>query len=938
LSSASINSIEAGGKATFTVTPNNNLAVGTYTAEVTVSGDDIKEAQSFTVSFKVNPAPDYGISLNQSGTYTFATVVVGYGAQTAKSVIISNTGNQPTGDLTVALSSSSAFALSSTEINSIAAGRSDYFTVVPELGLAAGTYTADVTVSGDDITSKSFTVKITVIAKTYSIALYKEDSTELSSTSPLIFPPATVGYTTAPDALTVTVTNAGNQPTGNLTVSVGTDFEITTPSNGAINSIPVNGTATFTVTPTTGLSAGTHTATVEVSGGNNISASFGVSFTVASYGISLNPSGTYTFPDATAGYGAQTAKSVIVSNTGNQATGDLTVVLSSSSAFTLSATSIGSINAGSSNNNAFTVTPKTGLGAGTHTATVTVSGGNITSKSFTVSFFVKSYGISLDPSETYIFPDATVGYGAQTAKSVTINNTGNQATGNLTVVLSSSSAFTLSATSIGSINAGSSNNNAFTVKPNLGLLAGTYNATVTVSGTNITSKSFTVSFFVKSYGIALKDGSTALNDSSILTFDWSVRGYTGAPDSRTIDIFNTGNQPTGDLTVARSDTTVALPNNTTVALPNDTAFAVTPSTSIGSIEAGDNISNAFTVTPKGGLSDGTYTATVTVSGGNNISASFDVSFTVYTAASFAALRAIMTAEATAGTPAYYTLPNVEETYNGGYTLNSTTCPAEVTIDGGGRDITGNENIDGIVVSAGITLTVTNLRLHSLKFSVDGTLKLGDGLFMSGDGSGGARVTVRNGGELEMREGAHITQGSYGCVVLFPWGSGPSPKFTMTGGKITGVNGVFGGVYMRAANSVFTMSGGEISGNRTNFGGGVNMEGAGCEFTMSDGEISGNRANNRGGGVIMGGTNSKFNMSGGKISSNTADSRGGGVALVVAGCVFNMSGGEISGNSAGGAGGVYLTGGTLTGDPQIGGTAPPASGGWIHDNSPNNTNW
>jgi uncharacterized repeat protein (TIGR02543 family) len=106
----------------------------------------------------------------------------------------------------------------------------------------------------------------------------------------------------------------------------------------------------------------------------------------SAYGISLNQSGTWTFPAATAGYGAQTAKSVTITNTGNQPTGSLTLALSSSSAFTLSATSMGSITAGGSNS--FTVTPKTGLSAGTYTATVTVSGGNGISASFNVSFTV----------------------------------------------------------------------------------------------------------------------------------------------------------------------------------------------------------------------------------------------------------------------------------------------------------------------------------------------------------------------------------------------------------------------------------------------------------------------------------------------------------------------------------------------------------------------
>jgi hypothetical protein len=107
------------------------------------------------------------------------------------------------------------------------------------------------------------------------------------------------------------------------------------------------------------------------------------------YGISLSETSTYTFPAATAGYGAQTQKSVTITNTGNQPTGDLTVTLSSSTAFTLDKTTIGSIAVNGSGT--FTVTPKTGLGAGGYSATVTVSGGvNIAAKSFNVSWTVNA--------------------------------------------------------------------------------------------------------------------------------------------------------------------------------------------------------------------------------------------------------------------------------------------------------------------------------------------------------------------------------------------------------------------------------------------------------------------------------------------------------------------------------------------------------------------
>jgi uncharacterized repeat protein (TIGR02543 family) len=318
----------------------------------------------------------------------------------------------------------------------------------------------------------------------------------------------------------------------------------------------------------------------------------------------------------------------------------------------------------------------------------------------------------------------------------------------------------------------------------------------------------------------------------------------------------------------------------------------------------------------------------------------------------------------------YTMPSGSETYNGSPTLTTANCPASTTINGGGRVITGNGNTNGIVVGAGITLTVTNLTLHNIKFTVDGTLVLGDSVFMSGFDSG-ARVSVRYGGEFEMRAGAHITQGNYGSVALEPKGSGSvPPKFTMKGGKISGATGK-GGVYMLAPNSVFTMSDGEISGNTNSGwdGGGVVIEGQGSVFTMNGGAIKNNVSTWYGGGVGIWVAGVTFTMNAGVIQNNTAGNSygGGGVFVYLGASTFTMTGGTISNNSAGqgggvlmytgvfnmlggvisnntasnDGGGVYANGGTknhLFGDPQIGGTNPGAAKGWIHSNTPNNTNF
>jgi formylglycine-generating enzyme required for sulfatase activity len=171
---------------------------------------------------------------------------------------------------------------------------------------------------------------------------------------------------TATLAATVSPDNAANKAVS----WASDDTDVATVSEAGVVTAVAAGTADITVTT----ADGGFTATCAVK--------------VTNYGISLDPTGTHTFPAAVVGYAAQTVQTVTVSNTGNQATGELTAALSGgdSSSFTLTKTSIPSISVGG--NDTFPVVPKTGLAAGTYADTVTVSGGNDISAAFTVSFTV----------------------------------------------------------------------------------------------------------------------------------------------------------------------------------------------------------------------------------------------------------------------------------------------------------------------------------------------------------------------------------------------------------------------------------------------------------------------------------------------------------------------------------------------------------------------
>jgi hypothetical protein len=432
-------------------------------------------------------------------------------------------------------------------------------------------------------------------------------SISLNQTGDYTFPEADAGYGTQ-TAKTIVVVNTGSRATGALTVTKsGENADSFTLSSASLPGIAPGGTATFTVAPEAGLGSGTYTATIKVSGGNGINASFGVSFTVtgASASISLDVTGTYTFPVVTTGYTPQ-AKTITVYNEGELATGTLTIGVSNTD-FEVSTTSLNNIAVGGSDT--FTVAPVQWLGEGDYTATITVSGDGI-SASFGVSFTVSDssvYSIGLSETGTYTFDDAITGYGTQSPRTVTVTNTGNAATGSLTIGTTSAN-FTVTPTTLSNIATGG--NDTFTVVPIQALGAGTYTATITVSGVNVTSRNFDVSFTVSdppAYSIGLSPG-------GIYDFGEAAPGY-GAQSPIIVTVSNTGTQATGNLTIAISGAGFTVSTN-----------------SLNNIAVGGN--DTFTVEPAPGLGEGDYTATITVSGDHDISASRNVRFTVATTPSY----------------------------------------------------------------------------------------------------------------------------------------------------------------------------------------------------------------------------------------------------------------------------------------------------------------
>ena len=196
-------------------------------------------------------------SSNEAGTYYYAVVDSGGDAPTDLTTI-GTSGTCVTGTNTISVTGLSGL------------GAKDIYIVAK-----------------DAIGNVSQSLKISIpeyIAPVYAIS---------ADTQLLDFGTVTEGYTQAPAAKTVTITNTGNQtvtvdlPTStNYTVTAGTGF---TNGKAALSS---GGKAQFTVQPKTGLGVGDCSETLTISGSNSTSASVKLSFTVnAVYTLTVNLNG-----------------------------------------------------------------------------------------------------------------------------------------------------------------------------------------------------------------------------------------------------------------------------------------------------------------------------------------------------------------------------------------------------------------------------------------------------------------------------------------------------------------------------------------------------------------------------------------------------------------------------------------------------------------------
>ncbi|MCL1872991.1 MAG: S-layer homology domain-containing protein [Clostridiales bacterium] len=113
---------------------------------------------TYTVS---KSAPAAEISLDKTGTHTFTGATVGYAALTPLTVTVTNSGGAALTNLAVNVSGEN-FNAGNPVTTALNPAATTTFTVVPKTGLAAGTYTATVTVTAASVPAKTFGVSFTV--------------------------------------------------------------------------------------------------------------------------------------------------------------------------------------------------------------------------------------------------------------------------------------------------------------------------------------------------------------------------------------------------------------------------------------------------------------------------------------------------------------------------------------------------------------------------------------------------------------------------------------------------------------------------------------------------------------------------------------------------------------------------------------------------------
>ena len=350
-----------------------------------------------------------------TGSLSFSDIEENYTtANETLSVTITNTGDStvtlkvPQSEYFDIMAEDGSEAVSGAQI---AKGESVMFMVHPKAGLVKGNYSDTLIFSSEEDSEVAAQVTAEVSVK----EAQQEQITEVQTD------PATINYDSlkegydTPESTTVTLTNTGNttvsliQPTaenfniGDLTASV----------------LDPGDTASFTVTPVTGLTVGSYVDSIQIMRNNDngeqevlttVNAAITVSEVEKVYKLSVNPT-ALDFGNKKAGYNeAPKAQKVTVTNEGNT---NVILYAPSASNFKIGKLSAAELAPGESCT--FKIRPKDGLEAGSYTETITIDNEQNISAKVNVSFTVKAVRKAkiADPADNKITGIGSDGYTTQ---------------------------------------------------------------------------------------------------------------------------------------------------------------------------------------------------------------------------------------------------------------------------------------------------------------------------------------------------------------------------------------------------------------------------------------------------------------------------------------------------------------------------------------------
>ena len=350
-----------------------------------------------------------------TGSLSFSDIEENYTtANETLSVTITNTGDStvtlkvPQSEYFDIMAEDGSEAVSGAQI---AKGESVMFMVHPKAGLVKGNYSDTLIFSSEEDSEVAAQVTAEVSVK----EAQQEQITEVQTD------PATINYDSlkegydTPESTTVTLTNTGNT-TVSLIQPTAENFNIGDLTASVLNP---GDTASFTVTPVTGLTVGSYVDSIQIMRNNDngeqevlttVNAAITVSEVEKVYKLSVNPT-ALDFGNTKAGYNeAPKAQKVTVTNEGNT---NVTLYAPSASNFKIGKLSAAELAPGESCT--FKIRPKDGLEAGSYTETITIDNEQNISAKVNVSFTVKAVRKAkiADPADNKITGISSDGYTTQ---------------------------------------------------------------------------------------------------------------------------------------------------------------------------------------------------------------------------------------------------------------------------------------------------------------------------------------------------------------------------------------------------------------------------------------------------------------------------------------------------------------------------------------------